>query len=97
MNRQEAVDLLKEISDTCGSLREQGIALMPPDADSVLSHGYQLHIFAEVSEESIVCLKEVIKKRKLQLNLVQEKNLLVIYRPMKASLQTKQYGNANNE
>ena len=44
MNRQEATSLLKEVYQVCGGLGEQGVMLMPPDADDVLSHGFQLHI-----------------------------------------------------
>ena len=51
MRRDEAVKLLKEVSDKCQSLAPYAIALMPPDADDVLSLGFQVHIFANLDEE----------------------------------------------
>ena len=81
MRRDEAVKLLKEVSDKCPSLTPYAIALMPPDADDVLSLGFQVHISANLDEESILCLKPILEKAGLHLKMLQEKNLLVIYRP----------------
>ena len=83
MNRAEAVNLLKEISDKCDSLSMFGVALMPPDADNVLSTGFQIHILGNVGEECFSSLKPIIEKSNLHLKMIQEKNVLIIYRPIK--------------
>ena len=81
MNRDEAVSLLKELNLACDGIGEQGIMLMPPDADDVLSHGYQLHIKA-IGTERLDCIKSLVEKHKLALANEPEKGLLVIYRPV---------------
>lgn len=81
MNRDEALKLLKELNLACDGVGEQGIMLMPPDADNVLSHGYQLHIKA-TGIERLDCIKSLVEKYKLALANEQEKQLLVIYRPI---------------
>jgi hypothetical protein len=78
--RDEAVSLLKEVSDKCVSLVPYGIMLMPPNADNVLSKGYQLHIKANLDKESLSCMKPFVEKRGLRMK--QEKDLLVIYKPI---------------
>jgi hypothetical protein len=84
LKREEALSLLKEIATYCDGLNESLIAIMPPDADDVLSHGYQLHIKSWVSHEnSCPCLKPIVAKRGLEVKGEPEKDLLVIYRPMK--------------
>lgn len=82
MNRQEALSLLKEVYQACDRFGEQGVMLMPPDADDVLSHGYQLHIKAPLGNEHLECMKPIVQKYKLNMNYEPEKQLLVIYRPI---------------
>jgi len=53
---------------------------MPPDADDVLSKGYQLHIKANLDEETLSCMKPMVEKHGLKMK--QEADLLVIYRPL---------------
>ena len=83
MNREEAVNLLKELNLACDGLGEQGIMLMSPNADDVLSHGYQLHIKASQANEHMACIKPVVERHKLALVHEPEKQLLIIYRPLK--------------
>ena len=82
MRRDEAVNLLKEASDTCPSLGKYGVALMPPDADDVLSHGFQIHVIGIADEATVVCLQALLDRKNLRLKLLQERNILVIYRPI---------------
>lgn len=55
---------------------------MPPDADDVLSQGYQLHVKTSVCLESIDCVKEIVEKHNFMLKDEPERNLSVIYRPL---------------
>jgi hypothetical protein len=82
LNRQEAINLLKEVQQTCDIFGEQGVMLMPPDSDDVLSHGYQLHIKAPLGNEHLECIKPIVQKYNLNMNYEPAKELLVIYRPM---------------
>lgn len=79
MNREEAATVLKQILTLSNCLSPYA-ALMPPDADSVLSKGYQIHINAERS----ACNREVVSKI-AQINglmLIEENGTLVIYKPL---------------
>jgi len=81
LNRQEATNFLKEVLQVCGDLPAEGVMLMPPDADDVLSQGYQLHVKACLGNEHLECVKPLVQKYKLNMNYEPEKQLLVIYRP----------------
>ncbi len=80
LRREEAVSLLREVSDKCENLGPNGIMLMPSNADDVLAKGYQLHIKAHLDEESLSCISPLVEERGLMIK--QEKDLLVIYRPL---------------
>lgn len=43
MNREEATNLLREVTLACDGVGTEGFMLMPPNADDVLSHGFQVH------------------------------------------------------
>jgi hypothetical protein len=67
MRRDEAVKLLKELSDKCVCLAPCAIMLMSPDADDVLSEGYQLHIKANFHSEDLSCMNPYVEKQGLTL------------------------------
>jgi len=91
MNREQATSLLKELNLACDGLGAQGVMLMPPNADDVFSHGCQLHIKTSASQETIACIKPLVEKRNLAMANEPDKQLLVIYRPMKKQKKLSQY------
>jgi hypothetical protein len=84
MNRQEAADFLKELLDTFCSLEGKPFALMPPDSDSVLSKGYQIHIKTTLDESTLLGIRKIVLERNLAIS--EEDNLTVIYKPIKKGL-----------
>jgi hypothetical protein len=59
------------------------VILMPPDADDVLSKGYQLHIRStSISKEDIDCIRPIVEARNLALSDESENHLLIIYKPV---------------
>lgn len=82
MNREEATSLLKEIAEKCNILAD-AIMLMPPNADDVLSHGYQLHIKSITRDQDADCMKPIVESHNLAMANEEKRDLLVIYRPMK--------------
>ena len=84
MKREEATALLREVMRSCDGLAEQGIMLMPPNADDVLSHGYQLHIKSKATTQNYPCIKQIVDEHK-DLSIVNEakRDLTIIYKPMK--------------
>jgi len=82
MKRDEAINVLKEISEACTNLETYQVMIMPPNANGVLSTGNQIHVKVNLDQESMMCIKPFLAKRGLAVK--QEKNLLIIYKPMQA-------------
>jgi hypothetical protein len=81
MDKREAADLLIELLDTFGSLQGNSFALMPPNADSVLSKGYQIHIKRTLDESTLLAVRKIVLDRGLAIS--EENNLTVIFKPIK--------------
>ncbi len=84
VDRQEAADLLKELLGTFCSLEGKPFALMPPNSDSVLSKGYQIHIKKTLDESTLLSVRRIVLDRGLAIS--EENNLTVIYKPAKNGL-----------
>lgn len=80
MDRVEAVALLKELFDMCPSLEGKSFAIMPPQADSLLSKDHQIHITTTLNEETLLCVRRAIKRHD-HLALLEEKDRIILYRP----------------
>jgi hypothetical protein len=83
LKREEATNIIKEIELACDGFGQQGVMLMPPNADDVLSHGYQLHIKPSISEQRLACIKPIVEKHQLAMINEPKNQVLVIYRPIK--------------
>ena len=81
MKREEATKVLKEIFDKCTLFDGEYLALMPSNAENIISHGYQLHLKVPLDDEARSCMDEILKKFDLALMYKAEKGLTVIYRP----------------
>jgi hypothetical protein len=82
MDRKDVASLFKDLFDSCPNLEGKPFVLMPPNADNVMSKDYQIHITAEIDESLLACLRKIVKKYdKYAISL--EKNLTVIYEPLK--------------
>ncbi len=84
MLRVEAAEILKEILLTCGNIEGKSIKLMPHDADSVLSNGYQIHIQKARCDAENVCIRRIAKKYDLALHV--EDNFMVLYKPAESTV-----------
>ncbi len=83
MNRQDAVTLFKELQEKCPELYATHLMLMPPNADNVLSKGYQIHIKPSIDEHTRQCVEPIVVKHSLAFK--QDTQVDVIYRPLNAS------------
>ena len=71
--------------EQCPNIEGKPFALMPPNADDVLSKDYQIHILTDVDESLLACIGNIVRKKgNLGLNL--QKGLVVIYEPIKKNL-----------
>jgi hypothetical protein len=86
MDRKQVAVLFKEMFDNCPYSEGKSFMLMPPnvDVDDVLSKDYQIHIKSELTEETVICIRRTVKKHDT-LAMNEQKNLLVIYEPLKQS------------
>ena len=81
LDRDKVVEVLKDIFGKCNLIEGKSIKLMPPDADSVLSKGYQIHIQTKCDQYTESCLQRIAKKYALATAI--EDDFLVIYNPTK--------------
>jgi hypothetical protein len=79
MMRSEAAKILKEILVSCRVLEGKSVKLMPPDADSVLSEGCQIHVEKTSDGSEQLCISKIARKHKLSVH--EDENYLVIYKP----------------
>ncbi len=84
MQREEAITAIKEIFYRCPYIEGKSLKLMPPDADSVLSKGCQIHIETRQDITLDNCLAAI--SQRLNLAVHSEGDLLIIYKPTKNRL-----------
>ncbi len=78
LDRPIVVSFLKQAFEQCPQLEGKSIKLMPPNADSVHSKGYQIHIQPN-SVNFEKCMQPIIKKHNL--SMIHEENTLIIFNP----------------
>lgn len=82
MDRKQVAILFKQMFDKCPNLEGKSFALMPPNADDVLSKDYQIHIKSELDEDTLLCIRRIVKEHD-NLAISEQNNLLVIFEPVK--------------
>jgi hypothetical protein len=75
MKRESAVEVIKEIGDSCKFLNPSAIRL---EEISEAGH-FEIHIECQIDDETWECLKELAKKHGLGVRLTD--HILVIYVP----------------
>jgi hypothetical protein len=80
LDRGEVLRLFKVIFDRCRHIEGKSIKLMPPNADSVHSKGYQIHISPNNDEALESCIERVAKEHELA--VADEGDMLVIFKPL---------------
>jgi hypothetical protein len=81
LDREEVLRLLKVLFDQCRHIEGKSLKLMPPNADSVHSKGYQIHISPNNDEALEHCIERIVKEHNLV--VANEDNILVIFKPVK--------------
>jgi hypothetical protein len=80
MNRQQAVNVIKQIFDRCRHIEGKSLKLMTPEENSSLSHTFQIHIETlhktdEVLQSGIM---DVVEKNQLAVKV--KNGWLIIYK-----------------
>lgn len=80
LDRDRVVNLFRVIFDDCSQIEGKSLKLMPPDADSVYSKGYQIHFSIDKDENLEACIKRIAEANELA--TIKEKNILIIFNPI---------------
>ncbi len=81
LDREKVTKLFKEISYRCRQIEGRSLRLMPPNADSVYSKGYQIHISPNNDLLLQDCIERIAKSNYLAIAI--EKDTLIIFNPIK--------------
>ena len=81
MNREQAVNVIKEISEQCQLLEGKSIKLLPPKDNDALSNTFQVHIQTLGFPDPCLvgCIREVAEKHKLAIEQVD--GYLIVFKP----------------
>jgi hypothetical protein len=80
LKREEAIIVLKELFEKCTTLDGHYLEILPPNASSSMSSGYQVVIKTALDEETRNCMQDVLIKYHLTIKVL-DPETFVIYKP----------------
>jgi len=80
LERDEAVEVIDRIFRDCTTVDGQYLALMPPNLSDSLSHGYQIHLKANLTGVERKCFESILTEHKLIWHETEDKT--VIYKQL---------------
>jgi hypothetical protein len=80
LKREEAILVLKELFEKCTTLDGHYLELLPPEASTMMSGGYQIVIKTVLDEYTRNCMQDVLMKYHLTIK-VQDEQTFTIYKP----------------
>jgi hypothetical protein len=80
LKREEAILVLKELFENCTNLDGHYLEVIPPNASTRMSGGYQIEIRATMDEETRTCMQDILMKNHLTIKITQP-DAFIIYRP----------------
>ena len=80
MKREEAILVLKELFEKCTTLDGHYLELIPPNASTMMSGGYQIQIKTVLDEETRNCMQDVLVNYHLTIKVPDEQTF-IIYKP----------------
>jgi hypothetical protein len=86
MDLSEAINLMKELSDSCPGLRGNDFLLGPSKLLHTNVDGYEIHMTGEFDENTRICLSNIAAKKKLAITM--ETNSVMIYRKKPIQIET---------
>jgi hypothetical protein len=81
MNREQAINIIKQIFDKCKDVEGKSIKLMPPQENSALSNTFQIHIQTSNMTNDIIqtCVEDIAEKNNLSVKV--KNGWLIMYKP----------------
>ena len=87
LDREKVSQVFDRVFNNCPMIIGRSIRLMPPNADSVHSKGYQVHISPNNDESLQNCIEKIAKSNDLAIAV--ENDTLVIFNPLKTPHKSK--------
>jgi hypothetical protein len=79
MNRQQAVDVIKEIFQECHTIEGRSLKFLPPQSNNALSDTYQIHIEKSGVNSIEACVQSIAKKHNFSVKT--KDRWLIVYKP----------------
>ncbi len=76
LERDEAVDVLDSVFRNCTTVDGQYLALMPPNLSNPISHGYQIHLKANLTGVERKCLENILTDHNLVWHETEDKTII---------------------
>jgi len=81
VNREEAVNLIREINEECRSIRGTSIMLKTPNETDINSKGYQVHLIMKADPAKLRCLEVVAAQYGYTVETLPERGLVIVFNP----------------
>ena len=92
MNRQEAINLIREINQECKSIRGTSIMLKTPEETEINSKGYQVHLIMKADQAKMRCLEVVAAQYGYEVRTMPERGLVIVFNPPHKSSKVPEQG-----
>ncbi len=77
LKREEAIAILKELFEKCTFLDGRYLALLPPNATTLMSKGYQILIKTPLDEETRICMQDILMKHHLTIKITEPDTFII--------------------
>jgi hypothetical protein len=86
LDRQEAVNFIREINQECESIRGTSIMLIAPHEADFPSRGFQVHFLMKADTLRLKCLELIAKEYGVEIKNDLEKWLVIVYDPIRVAV-----------
>ncbi|MGO8806730.1 MAG: hypothetical protein ACLQO7_09060 [Candidatus Bathyarchaeia archaeon] len=79
MNREQAVNIIKQIFEQCRFIEGKSLKLLPPKGNDALSNTYQIHV--QVNSDALLadCIEGIAGKHNLA--VTRKNGYCIVYKP----------------
>jgi hypothetical protein len=79
LDRTEAVNVLKQILESCRAVDGQNLLLLPPSAANLQTNGYQIHLKMKLVGIERKCIQKILEEHQLIIKEIEDTT--IIYKP----------------
>ncbi len=81
LDKEKISEIFSQIFVSCPKLVGRSLKIMPPNADSVYSKGFQIHISPNNDDSLQMCIEKIAKSN--DLGTAVENDTIIIFNPLK--------------